>query len=545
MSTLNLRDRTLSRRSMIGGSAALAAGAVMLPRGEHGVAMAWQNATPAPADRQVIRWAGTSQITRMSIVGYTQFMYENLQNLFLTPFVQDADGNIQPGLCLDYSVTDDGLVYTLQLDPDARWSDGSKVTADDVKFTWDYMASPASENPFTYYQTSMVVGHADVVSGSATEIAGLRVVDEETLEVTLDRPFTAFIDYCTHCFLGVHQKKNIVDGGAEWDRKPTVSCGPYVIESHNPDTGEIVCVRNPHWWRSQPVVERLEYRWVQDSNTLTILWDNDEIDVFRALGSTPVDAIVGPLAEYTIQAPCLETFFLLLDTRRAPFDDINVRRAILKASDVEGAVNAVLRGAWEPASGILHPETPGAERRPAHFDPDGARAALAASSYAEQELPQIVMAMLAGSLYGQIGEIIQQSWRDVLGIDPASLPTDAAFNPDEIGAQVRSGGNTSLFLGPGALLTWGWHADNSHFGLVGVKDEEVEALLNQGDTLPRDQVAERAAAYQAAEDLILDRAYAIPLTWGKTRYFVKPWVANARFLPSMAFDPTNVFIAER
>lgn len=546
-------NHPLSRRGLLAGSVALAAAAALDPNsGLSRTARAQGTPVPVPAapERQVLRWGGPGPIRRLSIPGYSHFFFENFQNLYLTVLSQDTDGNIIPGLCLDYDLSADGLVYTFHLDPAARWSDGSKVTADDVKFSWEWLANPAvSGNPFPYYSTHYVVGHDAVFRGETADMAGLVVRDAETLDVTLRQPFTPFVNYVAQCLTGVHQKKEIVEGGEGWDLTPTQSCGPLVITEFNVDTGELVAEPNPSWWREPIALQRIEYRVAPDVNTLALLWSNDEVDIWELNHQVAVELLNGSDREFFVEARCLEANFLVLDTRKPPLDDIEVRRALLHATDVQTVVPAIFgtgaAGIVDPATGIQHPRTPGLEPRSPFFDPAAARAALAASSYGDAgSLPPIALAVGPANAYRRVIEAVQQGWQETLGIQPAILPTDPGFDPEELGSQVALGGNAALFFGPGCLLTWGWHADNTWMRtFVGVNDPEIEDLLNRGDGLPAEQFAERVAAYGQAEALILDRAYAIPISSSLHGYFVKPRVAGIRFNPSSTIDLATTYIA--
>lgn len=541
-------DLTFTRRRLTAQFAALATAAAVNPFPPVRTAAAQGTPLPdaAPAGSQVLRYSNRVPQTRLSVVGYGALLQEFMQAIYLSPFLPNRDGSIAPGVCLDYAVSDDQLLYTLAVDPAARFSDGSPVTAADIKTTWEWTASPASGNPFSYYQTAAIRGHEAVVEGRAAEMTGLVALDEQTLQVTLTAPFTPFIQYLSHCLLAVHSQADIARGEG-WDLQPNLACGPFVVESFDVDTGDVVAVRNPTWWREPPTLERIEYRAAPDGNSVALLWENDEIDLWRFEVGLGAELVNGPYADQILETPSVANYVLTLDVTKEPTDDPDVRRALLLASDIETIVPAVFQGALDPATGINHPRTPGAVVRPPFFDPEAARAVLAASRYGGPEgMPPITIAVAPNSPLRRLVEAIQQGWQEVLGIDPAILPADPGFDPEEIGAQVRQTGNVSLFLGPGCLLTWGWRADNNTFRVnIGTADAEVEALLATGDSLPLEQAEERAEAYAAAEDLILERAYAIPLCWFVSRFLFKPWLANVSFNPSANLNVLATYVTER
>ena len=271
-----------TRRHLMASAVAFAAAAAVNPFPEVGqphVARA-QDGQPEPAEEQVLRWmdAGTS---RLSVPVYDSFWQRMSRNVYMTPFVQDREGTISAGICSEYTVSDDQLTYIFTMNPDAVWSDGSKVTAQDIKYSWEWMANPTtSGNVYNYYQTQAIAGNRDVYDGTATEMSGLVVVDDETLQITLDQPYTPFIYYCTHNLMGVHQKENIVNGGPDWDKSPTVASGPFMVESFDINSGGLTLVQNPHWWGAKPILTRIELTPIPDPGTQMITWTNGQADVW-------------------------------------------------------------------------------------------------------------------------------------------------------------------------------------------------------------------------------------------------------------------------
>lgn len=539
-----IEQQSVSRRTLIGGAAGLAA----LPLvGRASTALAAQ-ATPVAADRQVLRWGGVGGMSRLFIGAYPSGLIASMgTNFWMPPFLNDASGAVLPGVCLDYDLSDDRTVYTFHLDPAAKFSDGTKVTAGDMKFTFEWLTNPASENPFPYYQTAGIAGQADVRSGAATEMAGLRVVDDETLEITLERPFASFVSIMSQVLTGIYQRKNIEEG-AGWDQKPTVTCGPFMFESFDLETGEATAVPNPYWWREAPTLQRIEYRNIPDENTLLLLWESDEIDIFNLRQSLVLPRILtGPQQPFLAKVDGgYGAIVMALNATMEPTDDENVRRALMMATDVDTIIPAILGAAYQPAHAVSHPSTPEMGERPSFFDPEGARAALAASRYGNGEpMPPITIAVGPTSPSRPIVEAVQQMWQEVLGIEPAVLPQDPSFNAAELGAQAQTWGPFPLYSAPGDDLIWTYRANNLLFTSVGRNDDEVEALLQEAESFLPEQVAERGQLYRQAEDLILDRAYFIPLHYYEWWYLVRPQVQGVAFRPDTSLVATQTFIAEQ
>lgn len=344
-------DKRLNRRHFATGSAALAAAGIVNPRpvvNRASAAPSRQAGTPVPPEQQILRWGGVGAMPRLFIGSYPTGLLGSMStNLWLPPFLNDAGGGISPGVCLDYALSEDGLVYTLLLDPEARFSDGSKVTAGDMKFTFEWLTNPASENPFPYYQTAGIVGQAEVRAGTAAEMSGLRVVDDETLEISLERPFASFIYIMAQILTGIYQRANIEEG-IGWDQKPVVTSGPFMWESFDIETGDAVAVPSPYWWREAPTLQRIEYRGVPDENTLLLLWEEGEIDFFNLRQSLVLSRILtGPLQDRVAKVEGgYGATVMALNATLPPTDDVNVRRALLKATDVDTLIPAILGEAY-------------------------------------------------------------------------------------------------------------------------------------------------------------------------------------------------------
>lgn len=550
MDAPSLIDRMLSRRRLVTGMAGVAGLSAVhpafVPFARTGQAAA-QRATPVPEDQQVLRFGSCRLGTRLTMRAPGDFIGTFTQSIALTPFIPDNAGQLTPGLCLDYTVSADGLTYVLNLDPQARFSDGAKITAGDLKFTWDYMASPAAAYPFHAYSTFMIAGYDAVVAGTAPEFSGLTVLNDDALQVQLSRPFTPFPYYLSNYFQGVYKQTDIETSGEEWDQRPFAASGPYMPESYNPDTDEGVLVRNPYWWRETPRIARIEHRPSPDPNTMLVLWDNDEIDGFFYI-NIPAQFAESGEGQYLVEVPEFESGWFNLSTVTAPTDDLQVRRALLLATDVDSVIPAVSLGDFAPAYGITPPSIPGTRQRESFFDPAAARAALASSTYGGPEnLPPLIWAVGPNTFQSQTAPALAEIWREVLGVEVEILPVTSGVDPAEAGAQITYGANGNTYDAPGVFLTWGWHATNTWFqDRIGLVDQEIEDLLILAESLPLDDTPDGAAEpFNRAEDLILERAYAIPHHHKQQRHAVKPWVQNYEFNPTLNALVWNAFIAER
>jgi len=97
-------------------------------------------------------------------------------------------------------VSDDGVTYTFKLRPNAKFHDGKPVTARDFKWSLERAASPDIGSPVAKTYLNDIIGVDDVLEGRATEISGIKVIDDRTLQITIDAPkayFLAKLSYST------------------------------------------------------------------------------------------------------------------------------------------------------------------------------------------------------------------------------------------------------------------------------------------------------------------------------------------------------------
>jgi ABC-type oligopeptide transport system substrate-binding subunit len=495
-------------------------------------------ATPTPAvsaqanlaSDQTLRIVGFGNPTTLEPAMEGGTLRVMTQNAFRPPFVLDEKGELLPGVCTKWEVSDDGLKYLLHVDPAAKFSDGSPVTAADLKFSWERVTDPETKTWTAPYLTAPVVGYQDVVDGKTKDLKGLVVLDNQTLEITLVKPYTPFIKNLATYIAGVISKKSDVktDG---WEAK-ALCAGPYRIDSWNRDSGEVNWVPNQYWWGEKPIIQKVNYRYVKDQNTASIMYDNNEMDVLMPTDIISTQMLQGPHAKELHQIPYGGEVYYLFRTDLKPTSDPNVRLALLKATDMGSIVQAVFQGGKHPAYGIISPNLDCYPNRKSYFDPAGARAALGASTYKSgANLPPITIAVPTNTTeYIRTSEAMQQMWKQNLGVDVTIHQMDKATDPIRSSAQILRVSLGTIVNDPSAAasamgLSEYQKVDTGYGG--GYNNPAVEGLLNKADSLPLSGEPARCKLYQQAEDIMMteDAPY-IPIIWVEYYFAVKPWVMN-------------------
>ena len=257
----------------------------------------------------------------------------------------DTDGVPQPWLATSYEVSDDGLTYTVELEPDVTWNDGEPLTADDVKFTVDYFLA----NTHSRFTRDL------------TGVAGAEVTGENTIEITLEAPNPAFPlrALADVPILPQHVWESVENPAeATFDDVTNVGSGPYVLVEYTPDQSYRF-EANPDYFRGAPQAAELVLVQYADEAGLVAALRTGEIDVtFRSISPEQAETLGSVEGIEISQGPEFTTQMLYFDVTKPPFDQLAVRQAISLAIDRQDLVDTVYLGAATVGNvGWTHPES--------------------------------------------------------------------------------------------------------------------------------------------------------------------------------------------
>jgi len=367
----------LTAGQLIDASAARAAAGEARPRRGGGLTVAYQ-ATLASLD-PAITW----EILDVAII------HAVFQGFFRYASAPGVDGTrLEPCLAVEVptrsngGVSPDGTTLTIRLRKGVRFQPPveREVTAADFKYSFERMMNPRVTPlaPATYFYSD-VAGAREFAEGRADEIAGVELLDDHTVRISLTRPDPSFLDLLTLEFCDLVPRESVEHWGAEFSGHP-VGTGPFMLEQWGPR--EVNLVRNPLYWEDgRPYLDRLRY--VLSSSPAMALHQLEAGQV-DCLGNGVPPADVGGLRgdptrrDQLRSAPLLAAVYLFLNTQMKPFDDVRVRQAVSWAVDREKLVR-LQAGQGSPLFQVFPPGLPGhqPERRYYGHDPDRARGLLA------------------------------------------------------------------------------------------------------------------------------------------------------------------------
>jgi len=259
---------------------------------------------------------------------------------------QDKDGKIHPWLAESWTVSEDGLTYTFKVRDDVHFTDGTKFTAEAVKANLDHMVDPDTQS--------------GTAGGYLKPYESTEVVDETTAVVTLNRPYAAFLEVLAQPFLGIESPTALKRPQAENCNSP-VGTGPYQIIDYVPQS-KVTLVRNEDYNSAPPFaqhqgrahIKNLEWLIVPEDSTRYGLLRAGQVDALDLMPSVHfAEAEADKNVELVLQDRPGNPTNLMLNTTRAPFDDLRVRQAFLRSAYVEAGINSVYFGTVTQAGGPL------------------------------------------------------------------------------------------------------------------------------------------------------------------------------------------------
>jgi ABC-type transport system substrate-binding protein len=304
--------------------------------------------------------------------------------------------------------------------------------------------------------------------------------------------------------------------------------GPFSVETYE-ERQQLVLVRNENY-PVPPLLQRIEYRLVDDPQTLFLMYQNDEVDL-TLLGSADADNVKNK--DETFRAELAEQPIWWLDnlymrSQLAPFEDPLVRSAFAKAIDKATLLEVVERNLYQNMDGIYHPELDIYEETTPvlTFDPEGAAADIAASSYGSIDaLPPLAFYLSAEEATGTENTraaAMQEMWRQNLGVEVELrvVPTFEELLSSDVQLLIGSEGMQY----PDASNAVGYLLCDSGANWAQFCNEDFEALVDEAAATQDLDLSK--ANYQAGQQIVLDSAALLPM-WRRANYFlVKPRVGN-------------------
>ena len=448
----------------------------------------------------------------------------------------NTDLELVPDIAERWEISADGLQYTFYLRPNAKFHDGKPVTAQDFKWSIERAAAPETASPVADTYLNDIVGALDYIKGDATEISGIRVVDDTTLSITVDQPKAYFLAKLTYPTAFVVDRANVEAGGRGWTDNPN-GTGPFRLKEYK--IGErIVLERNEHFYREPAKVDTILLNLAGGQSMA--MYENDEIDI-TGVSLFDLERVLDPNEplnkELVVAPPDFSISYIGFNTSMAPFDDPKFRQALNHAIDKELIATEVLSDLVVPAFGILPPGFPGYNENLVglRHDKELAQRLLNESNYADAaSRPRIVITVPGtGGTIGLDLEVVIEMWRQVLGVEVEIQQVEWATYLEDLNDakfQAYAGlGWQADYPDPQDFLDILFHTDSA-LNHGAYSNPELDTILERART--QQDPLERISEYRRAEEMIVEDGAWVPLWYtGERHLLLKPHVDGYRVTP--------------
>lgn len=262
--------------------------------------------------------------------------------------LQKSTGATKPGLAESVEPSADGKKVTIKL-RDAKFADGSPVTAEDVAYT----LKRAIDGPGYVKGLTPYLG--------LTASSQVTAPDAKTVELSVERVSPLLKKFLTFQTFGAIQKKTAEANktsadpwAAQWFNTHSTSCGPYMLENYSSDQQQIDFKPNPNYYDAASVPNAgIIMRYVGDAAQRALLLERGEIDFASGLSPQLLKKLEGSAGVKVYRAPSSRLVYLGMNNKVAPFNDPKVRQAVASAVPYDDLIKSVMQGYAQPAGNVV------------------------------------------------------------------------------------------------------------------------------------------------------------------------------------------------
>ncbi|HVK90594.1 MAG TPA: peptide ABC transporter substrate-binding protein, partial [Mycoplana sp.] len=279
-----------------------------------------------------------------------------LKDLYEGLTIYDAAGKIVPGAAETWDLSDDGLTYTFKLRSDAKWSDGSPVTAEDFVFSFQRIEDP--KTAAGYANILYPIKNAEKVNKGEMKPSelGIKAVDDKTVEITLERPTPFFLELLAHQTALPVSKASVEKNGADFVKPGVmVSNGAFKLVSHVPNDNLVVEKNASYWDNGNVKLDKVVFYPIDDQAASVRRFEAKEMDLVYNFSADQIDRLRGAYGDQVHVSPTLATYYYAFDTRQEPYSDVRVRRALSMAVDRDFLAKEIYSGSQIPAYSMVPP----------------------------------------------------------------------------------------------------------------------------------------------------------------------------------------------
>lgn len=453
-----------------------------------------------------------------------------LNELFVGLMTTDADGRMAYGMAESHTVSDDGLVWEYKLRDGLMWSDGTPITAEDMVWTMQRLMLPETASRYAQFFYSVKNGRPVNAGQVPPESLGVSAPDEKTvrIELTVQNPL---LPQALKSFAAAPSPRHKVEElGNDWTKPGQfVTNGAYTLEEWLPNT-RLTLKKNPYFYDAENVeIETVNFFPTQNLNTVFNRFRAGELDAVLNFPPEQMDWIKENMADELRISPTLGVYYFLINTKKAPFDDIRVRKALALAFDKDALIERLLDTGVVPAYSFVSPVVDDYEVAKASIAdmPMGERMAeakrlMTEAGYGQDNPLTFELAYDTLEENRKITSAMRAMWR-AIGVNAEMMDTEFR----NLTRKARTGDYD--------VMRWAWFSpfnDASGFlnllrsddpsNFVGYNNADFDALMAQANSIS-DQ-AQRNDLMRQAEAILMEDYAILPVYHYVSRRLVKTYV---------------------
>jgi oligopeptide transport system substrate-binding protein len=461
-------------------------------------------------------------------------LFEGLVNL-------DSQGQVVPGVAMRWHTSADLKVWTFYLRPEAQWSNGDPVTAQDFVYSWRRLAHSAMRSPSAGALIDMQLLNSEAVlrGEQPLEVLGIQAVDTHTLQLSLSQPVSYLLSLLVDTSLYPLHQRTVENYGNGYDEDKWyavshfVGNGAYRLQSWVVNEKIVLARSETYWNRAHTVIEQVTYLAIVDEVIEIRRYQAGEIDITHYL--LPTEHYLTLQQQLPGELWCFPSLSVVgyrLNTQRAPFNDVRVRQALSLVLDREAIVKQFLVKKRQVAYTLNSDQVANFEVIP----PDwvswplkrrltAAKKLLRAAGYHRQKPLRFSLLYNVSELHEQFALLVSDIWKKTLDVEVTLERQEwKVFLAHCLAGEYQAARFSwpANYNDPAALLNM--LRSTSPANSVFYRSYPFDRWLEQALQAPT--AAERRHCYQQAEQVLTEDVPVIPLYHGLRSRLVKPYVGG-------------------